>query len=59
MNEIIDHKIVIIHHSLARINEVYRLAKDHLDTNLTSQDSIIFNPAFFNSTIMQQTLLCA
>jgi len=46
MNEIIDHKIVIIHHSLARINEVYRLAKDHLDTNLTSQDSIIFNPAF-------------
>ena len=43
MNDIIDHKITIIHHSLARIREVYRLAKDRLDTDLTSQDSIIFN----------------
>ena len=43
MNDIIDHKITIIHHSLARIREVYRLAQDRLDTDLTSQDSIIFN----------------
>jgi len=43
MNDIIDHKIAIIHHSLARIREVYHLAKDRLDTDLTSQDSIIFN----------------
>lgn len=43
MNDIIDHKIATIRHSLVRIREVYRLAKDHLDTDLTNQDSIIFN----------------
>ena len=43
MNEIIDHKIAMIQHSLARIHEVYYLAKDRLDADLTSQESIIFN----------------
>ena len=43
MNDIIDHKITIIHHHLARIREVFHLAKNRLDTDLTSQDSIIFN----------------
>lgn len=43
MSDIIDHKITIIHHSLARISEVYYLAQDRLDTDLTRQDSIIFN----------------
>ena len=43
MNDIIDHKVATIHHSLARINEVYYLAKDNLDKDLTSQDSITFN----------------
>lgn len=43
MNDIIDHKIATIYHSLARINEVYYLAKDNLDKDLTSQDSITFN----------------
>ena len=43
MNEVIDNKIAKIHHGLTRIREVYYLAKDRLDTDLTSQDSIIFN----------------
>ena len=43
MNDFIDHKIAIIHHSLARIREVFHLDKDRLNTDLTSQDSIIFN----------------
>lgn len=43
MNDIIDHKIATIHHSLARIREVFHLAKGRLDADLTSQDSIIFN----------------
>ncbi|MBJ7551158.1 type VII toxin-antitoxin system HepT family RNase toxin [Marinomonas ostreistagni] len=65
MNEIIDHKIAIIHHSLARIREVYNLAQDRLDTDLTSQDSIIFNlqracqasvdiANYFNKTLFSQ-----
>ena len=43
MNDIIDHKIAIIDYSLARIREVYNLAEDNFNTDLTSQDSIIFN----------------
>lgn len=43
MNDIIGHKIATILHSLVRIREVYHLAKNNLDTDLTSQDSIIFN----------------
>ena len=43
MNDIIDHKIATIHHSLTRIREVFHLAEDRLDTDLTSQKSMIFN----------------
>ena len=43
MNDIIAHKVSIIHHSLTRIREVYYLAKDRLDADLTSQESMIFN----------------
>lgn len=43
MNEVFDHKIAKIHHSLTRIREVYYLYKDRFDADLTSQKSIIFN----------------
>ncbi|MBM6550567.1 type VII toxin-antitoxin system HepT family RNase toxin [Marinomonas ostreistagni] len=43
MNDSILNKLATIDRCLKRIREVYDLAKEHFDTDYTSQDSIILN----------------
>lgn len=43
MNDSILNKLATIDRCLKRIREVYALAKDHFDTDYTSQDSVILN----------------